>query len=264
MDLSFTLPNKKEVTVNEILYKDLRKMALYNDSSYSNIIRFLESFIVTRGLNLVEKLFTFFILREKCIGEQVAVGSKKGNVNIDLQLFRKNIGSFDDIRQEIDVEGIKCVLNYPWKFYVGDTDFIFSLIESLEIDNEKVILSSLSKEDYTNVIGRLPDTIFKYIEEFVKSNAPHFSMIVYKGKESMEIDEIKLNMLDGSLAAFIVKLFDCISDTDYREMLFVLSKRIPDVLFLSNCTYLELFDYYNLYQDEVEKQNQDLQNQSAS
>jgi len=264
MDLSFTLPNKKEVVVKEILYKDLRKMALYNDSSRSNIIKFLESFIVTKGLNVVEKLFTLFILREKCIGEQVAVGSKKGNVNIDLQLFRKNIGSFDDIRQEIDVEGIKCVLNYPSRFYVGDTDFIFSLIESLEIDNEKIILSSLSEEDYTNVVGRLPDTIFNYIEKFVKSNAPHFSMIVYNGKESMEIDEIKLNMLDGSLVAFIVKLFDCIGDTDYREMLFVLSKRIPDVLFLTNCTYLELFDYYKLYQDEVEKQNQDLQNQSAS
>ena len=238
MDLSFTLPNKKEVTVNEILYKDLRKMSLYNDSSYSNIIKFLESFIVTKGLNIVEKLFTFFILREKCIGEQVAVGSKKGNVNIDLQLFRKNIGSFDDIRQEVDVEGIKCTLNYPSKFFVCDTDFIFSLIESVEVDNEKIILSSLSEDDYKNIIGKLPDTIFKYLEEFTRSHLSHFSMIVFEGQESMEIDEIKLNMLDGSLPAFIVKLFDCIGDTDYREMLFVLSKRIPDVLFLTNCTYL--------------------------
>ena len=179
MDLSFTLPNKKEVTVNEILYKDLRKMSLYNDSSYSNIIKFLESFIVTKGLNIVEKLFTFFILREKCIGEQVAVGSKKGNVNIDLQLFRKNIGSFDDIRQEVDVEGIKCTLNYPSKFFVGDTDFIFSLIESVEVDNEKIILSSLSEDDYKNIIGKLPDTIFKYLEEFTRSHLSHFSMIVF-------------------------------------------------------------------------------------
>ena len=128
----------------------------------------------------------------------------------------------------------------------------------------KIILSSLSEDDYKNIIGKLPDTIFKYLEEFTRSHLSHFSMIVFEGQESMEIDEIKLNMLDGSLPAFIVKLFDCIGDTDYREMLFVLSKRIPDVLFLTNCTYLELNDYYNLYVDEIEKHNQDLQNQSAS
>ena len=47
-------------------------------------------------------------------------------------------------------------------------------------------------------------------------------------------------------------------------MLFVLSKRIPDVSFLINSTYLELDDYYKLYADEVEKQNEDLQKQNAS
>ena len=264
MDLSFTLPNKKEVVVNEILYKDLRKMALYNDSSTSNTIDFLESFIITKGLTVVEKLFAFLILREKCIGDQVAVGSKKGNVNIDLHLFTKNIGTFDDISEEVDVEGIKCVLNYPSRFNVGDTDFIFSLIESLEIDGEKIKVSSLSKQEYNKIFSRLPDSIFSHLEAFVQKNKPHFNMVVFEGKESMDIEKIKLSMLDGSLSAFIVKLFDCIQDTDYREMLFVLSKRIPDVSFLINSTYLELDDYYKLYADEIEKQNEDLQKQNAS
>ena len=198
MDLSFTLPNNKEVIVNEILYKDLRKMALYSDSSLPNTIDFLESFILTKGLTVVEKLFAFFILRERCIGDQVAIGSKKGKVNIDLHVFKKNIGSFDDIREEIDVDGIKCVLNYPSRFFVGDTDFIFSLIESLEVDNEKVTISSLSKQEYDKIISRLPDTIFNHLEAFVQKNSTHFNILVYEGKESMEIDKIVLNMLDGS------------------------------------------------------------------
>ena len=84
MDVSFILPNKKEVFVKEILYKDLRKISLYRDSTTVGVIEFLESFILTKGLNVAEKLLTFFILREKCIGESIAVGSSKGNVNIDL------------------------------------------------------------------------------------------------------------------------------------------------------------------------------------
>tara|TARA_R100000664_G_C2759424_1_gene149205 strand:+ start:2959 stop:3753 length:795 start_codon:yes stop_codon:yes gene_type:complete len=264
MDLSFTLLNKKEVTVKEILYRDLRKLALYSDSSISNIIKFLESFIITKGLTVVEKLLAFFILREKCIGEQVAVGSTKGNVNIDLQLFKNNIGSFDDIQEEVVVDNIVCTLNYPTKFYTGDTDFIFSLIEKLKIEDEEIVVSLLSEKEYKDVFSRLPDSIFGHLEAFVDKNRSHFDILVFEGKENMKIDPIRINMFDISLTTFIVRLFDCVQDTDYREMIFTLSKRIPDVSYLTSCTFLELNDYYKLYLDEIEKQNQDLKNQKIS
>tara|TARA_R110002051_G_scaffold81613_1_gene145673 strand:+ start:1381 stop:2175 length:795 start_codon:yes stop_codon:yes gene_type:complete len=264
MGLSFILPNKKEVLVNEIVYKDLRKISLYRDASITGTLNFLESFILTKNLNVVEKLFTFFLLREKCIGEQLAVGSKKGNVNIDLRLIIENIGTFDDISEAINVDGIKCVLNYPTKFNVGSTDFLFSLIESLEIDGEQITVSSLSEKEYNEVFNRLPEAIFGYLTDFVKRNKSHFEMLVFEKREDMDIDEIKLNVLDSTLPTFINRLFDCIDGTNYREMLFILCKRIPDVSFLINCTYLEIEDFYKLYADEVEKQNENLQNQNDS
>jgi len=250
--------------VNEILYKDLRKISLYRDASIIGTLTFLESFILTKGLNVMEKLLTFFLLREKCIGDQIAVGSKKGNVNIDLSLFRENIGTFDDISETINVDGIKCVLNYPSRFNLGSTDFIFSLIESLEIDGEHITVSSLSESEYNKVFARLPEAIFGYLTDFVKRNKSHFEVLVFKEREDMEIDEIRVNALDTTLPTFITRLFDCIDGTNYREMLFILCKRIPDVSFLTNCTYLEIEDFYKLYADEVEKQNENLQNQDES
>ncbi len=71
-------------------------------------------------------------------------------------------------------------------------------------------------------------------------------------------------MLDKTLPAFIARLFDCIDDQNYREMLFILCKRIPDITFLTNCTYLEIEDYYKMYSDELEKQSASLQKQEAS
>ena len=264
MGLSFILPNKKEVLVNEIVYKDLRKISLYRDASITGTLNFLESFILTKNLNVVEKLFTFLLLREKCIGEQIAVGSKKGNVNIDLSLIIDNIGTFDDISEAIDVDGIKCVLNYPTKFNLGNTDFIFSLIESLDIDGEQITVSSLSKKEYNDVFDKLPESIFEYLTDFAQRNQSHFEVQAFKEREDMEIDEIRLNLLDGTLPTFITRLFDCIDSVNYREMLFILCKRIPDVSFLINCTYLEIEDFYKLYADEVEKQNENLQNQNDS
>ena len=53
MQLSFILPNKKEVVVREILFKDLRKFSLYEDFTITDTIEFLETFIVIfkRGMH---------------------------------------------------------------------------------------------------------------------------------------------------------------------------------------------------------------------
>jgi len=264
MDLSFILPNKKEVFVKEILYKDLRKISLYRDSTTIGIIKFLESFILTKNLNVVEKLSTFFILRERCIGENISVGSKKGNVNIELEFLKKNVGVFDDISETVDIEGMRCVLNYPSKFNLGSTDFIFSLIESIEFEGEKILISNLTESEYDEVINKLPEAVFRYLEDFVQRNKSHFEILVFEGRESLEIDKIRLNLLDISLPTFIARLFDCIDGTNYREMLFVLCKRIPDVTFLINCTYLEIEDFYKMYSDEIEKQTANLQKENSS
>ena len=264
MDVSFILPNKKEVFVKEILYKDLRKISLYRDSTTVGVIEFLESFILTKGLNVAEKLLTFFILREKCIGENIAVGSSKGNVNIDLNLLRKNVGTFDDIKETVDIDEMRCVLNYPSRFNLGSTDFVFSLIESIELDDDKIYIPTLTDDEYNEVISKLPESVFEHLEYFVGKNKSHFNVSVFEGRENLEIDEIKLNMLDKTLPAFIARLFDCIDDQNYREMLFILCKRIPDITFLTNCTYLEIEDYYKMYSDELEKQSESLQKQEIS
>jgi hypothetical protein len=264
MDLSFILPNKKEVLVKEILYKDLRKLSLYRDSGIMGVVKFLESFIISKNLNIIEKLFTFFILREKCIGEKIAVGSNKGNVNIDVSYIRENIGSFDDISEVFQIDDIKCTLNYPSRFNLGNTDFIFSLIESLEIGDEKITISNLSDNEYRDVVSKLPESIYSYLESFVDKHKSHFDILVLEKRERLNIEEIRINLLSTSFPSFIIRLFDCISDTTYREMIFILAKRIPDVSFLSNCTYLEIEDYYKLYSDEAEKQNESLQKENIS
>ena len=87
MQLSFVLPNKKEVFVKELLFKDLRKFSSHDDFTVTSGIQFLETFIITEGLNIVEKFLAFLFLREVCIGDQLVVGSKKGNVNVALSIL---------------------------------------------------------------------------------------------------------------------------------------------------------------------------------
>jgi len=264
MELSFRLPNKKEVLVKELLFKDLRNFSLYRDSTLTGAIKFLESFICTKNLNIVEKFLTLLILREKCIGERIGVNSKKGIVNIDLEYIRNNIGAFEDIREEITIDNIKCVLNYPSRFNIGDTDFIFSLIESIEIQEEKILIPGLSNDEYKSVINKLPKEIYSYLEQFINKNQVHFEVTALEEREKLDIKKIELNVLNSSFPSFIVHIFNCMTDVEYRELLFVLCKRVLDVNFLINSTYLEIQDFYKLYSDETTKENESLKSEKTS
>ena len=264
MELSFRLPNKKEVLVKELLFKDLRNFSLYRDSTLTGAIKFLESFICTKNLNIVEKFLALLILREKCIGDKIGVNSKKGSVNIDLEYIQNNIGTFEDIREEITIDNIKCVLNYPSKFNIGDTDFVFSLIESVEIEGEKVLITGLSNEEYKTIINKLPKEIYNYLKQFINKNRVHFEVTALEERKKLDIKEIKLNVLNSSFPSFIIHIFNCITDIEYRELLFVLSKRMFDVNFLINSTYLEIQDFYKLYSDETTRENETLKSENTS
>ena len=264
MQLSFILPNKKEVFVRELLFKDLRKFSLYQDFTTTSALQFLETFILTEGLNIVEKFLAFLFLREVCIGDQLVVGSEKGNVNVGFEHIRSNIGSFEDISEQVTINDIEVTLNYPSQYNFGSSDFMLSCIEKIKIQDEVVALSTLNERDAKLVIDKLPREILKHLQKFILKNKNYFNIKILEERKTIGIEEININMLTTMLPTFIVRLFNCVSDTDYRQLIFILCKRIPDVGFLINCTYRELNDFYDLYKDEVEKHNQNLKNEKAS
>ena len=53
-------------------------------------------------------------------------------------------------------------------------------------------------------------------------------------------------------------------ESDYREFLFALSHRIPDMAFLTNCTFKEIEDFYSLYEREINNRDANLQSSSAN
>lgn len=254
--------NEKEVQVKEVLFKHIRNLILYNNSALRGHIEFLEKFILSKELNVAEKFKVFLILREKCIGENISVGSNKGNINISLDYINNNIGSFDDIETTVSIGNLDVTLDYPYEFNLGDSDFLFSCIKSLKLDGETIILQNLEQEERNQVLGKLPKEVFDYITDFVQKNHHNFKFTVIEDRKNLDIKKIELDLLTVSAPMFIYNIFNCMSGTEYRELLFVLSKRVHDIEFLLNSNYLEVEDFYNLYKDEVEKENENLQNQN--
>ena len=264
MQLVLTLPNKKEVIMEEVLYKNLRKFCLYDNLSIANTIDYLETFIVTKNLNVVEKFLSLLLLRQQCIGDTIAVSSNKGSIDVEIHYILKNIGEIEDRTKTIKVGDVKYELSFPTQFNCGDSDFIFSLIRSIEVDSEKIILSEVTREEHTEILNTLPKALYKDLTNFVDESQDFFNLKIIESRESIGIEEIRLNVLSQEFSQFILNLFYILSGDDYRQMIFILCNRIKDINFLMNCTFIEIEDYYKLYKEEIDRENESLQKQNIN
>ena len=212
----------------------------------------------------MEKFLSLLLLRQQCIGETISISSNRGPIDIEINYILKNIGDIEDRVKTIKVGNVKYELSLPTQFNCGDSDFVFSLIRSIEVDNEKITLSEVTKEEYAEILNTLPKTLYSDLTNFVDESETFFNFKFIEGRESLDIAEIRLNVLSQEFSHFILNLFNVISGNDYRQMIFTLCRRMKDISFLVNCTFVEIEDYYRLYKEEVDQENKSLQKQNIN
>lgn len=264
MQLCLTLPSKKEVIVEELLYKDLRKFCLYDNLNIAEIIDYLETFIVTKNLNVVEKFLSILLLRQQCVGSSISISSSKGPIDIEIDYILKNIGDIEDRVKTVKIGDVEYELSFPTQFNCGDSDFIFSLIRSVKVDDEKIILSEVTTEEHAQILNTLPKSLYNDLNSFVSNSEAFFNLELIKSNKNLNIQAVKLSVLSQEFSHFILRLFYILSGNDYRQMIFTLCRRMKDINFLINCTFIELEDYYKLYKEEVDQENQSLQKQNLN
>ena len=251
--MTFTLPNGKEVKVKQFLYKHIRELLLHNNSLHTKL-NYLEDFIVTKNLNVIEKFITLLMLREKCIRPtaQITIGGNDKDVNIKyiLESFQECL----DIRREVIRDNIEITLDYPSRFCVN-TNNVLSVIRGITIEGEALNLDILTDEEFVQIINKLPADVLNNVNEFVSEKQDAFRYPLLQGKNN----PINLNFLSSSPFLFIDSMFSGLDENTYREYLFILSRRIPDVNFLVNSTLVDILDYLELYKRECDEENEKLQ-----
>lgn len=253
MHITHVLPNGKEVRLKEILFKDIRTFNFYENTSFQGRVEFLQSFILTKGLNILEQFYALIYLRLHCIGDDIIMTSDKGDVGVSLEFIKKNIGGIPDITTIVNIDGAEYTLDFPFHFNTGNGDFILSLIKTIRIGTESLHISELTKKEQEEVIGRLPEQLYKIIDQYLIDCEEFFNLTLLENREGLDIQPIKFSILQTSFAQFIVSMFKCVTTEGYRELLFTVSKRINDISFLINSTYLEVYDYFEMYTREIEE-----------
>ena len=258
MQFSVTLPNKKEVIVKEILLKDIRYFSLYAESSVVKSIKFLESFICTKNLNVLEKFLALLLLRKQCISDFISLGGNKASVRMSLDHILTNIKDIGDIKHTFTLNDVTYVLNYPTQFNFGDHNSMLSVIESIQIKDEKILVSELTDAEFTQLINTLPTKLFSHIKKYIQQYKYFFTITLWEEKKKLNIPEATENILSNSFSSLLIQLFNIVTQMEYRELIFIVSKRVPDGTFIINSTYKDVEQYLTLYKQEVDRENQAL------
>tara|TARA_R110002020_G_scaffold206233_2_gene411388 strand:- start:2524 stop:3306 length:783 start_codon:yes stop_codon:yes gene_type:complete len=255
MQFSVTLPNKKEVIVKELLLKDLRYLSLYAESSVAKSIKFLESFICTKNLNVLEKFLALLLLRKQCIGDFISLGSDKASVKMSLGHILTNIKDIGDIKHTFTLNDVTYVLNYPTQFNLGDHNSILSVIESIQIKDEKILVSELTDAEFIQLINTLPTKLFSHIKKYMQQYKHFFTINLWNERKKLNIQEGTEYIFSKSFSSLVIQFFNIATQMEYRELIFVVSKRVPDGNFIINSTYKDVDQYLALYKGEIARQN---------
>lgn len=264
MIIAFKLPhNNKTVKIKEFAFKDLRRFILYK-GSYEEELQFLNNLLVTEDLNNLEKVAAFLILRKMCVGEEISLNTSSKHINVHVDVLLNNITDVPDITETVYIDNFILELDYPQIFVNNTKDVLFSVIKSIEIEGVKIILHTQESDDYNSIVERLPAGALTACTKFIKKNIHNFNIQLLGERKHLGTKEIAINLLDQSAGRFCTYIFNTMSESSFRDIVFILSKRINDVQFLMNSTPLEVDDYIKLYKEEVARENEALKKETIS
>lgn len=250
--------NRKKVDVRVFNFGDIRNFLLVKDSR-KKLAEFLESFIVTKGLNSIEKFIALMKLRGISFGDEVTL---QGSLTVTVDYLLEDFAEITDITEVLQYEGVKITLDYPTRFCCEVND-IYSIITKIEMGDEVIYTSDISEEEFEKLLSSLPPYIFNDVISFIKRKSSNLNFYFFKNKNTNTLKETVVSFLTVDPLVTLYNSFFYMTESSFREYVFLLCKRIPDVNFLLGCTLTDIEDYFKLYKMEVERENDRLKNNNT-
>lgn len=164
------------------------------------------------------------------------------------------ISQLFDISDDIVIEedDLKIIIGLPNLFQKDDYIPIYNIIKYISISGISINLVNLSIREKHEIINNLPPLIYnKIYNRIIVERSKIFST------DSEALKDFKLNFLSNDIYAFLRGLFSNFDEYYFKDVIFLLSKRIDGNLLLQS-TPLEVEYYIEKYSKEMDNQNDNL------
>ena len=221
---------------------------LFYDNNSVGAIDYLIDLQGIRELNVIDKFFVLLKAKELFVNEDLSLSSQKGNINIKMQGILNMLLDLPNFNRRITTDGVTIELDLPTNFIINPSDLFTSIIQALTIEDVTLSFNTLTKEQQNEVLRELPSSLFNNIKDFTyNTNA---AITIFKGKQSLEVNDITLNFFTTDPFMFIKSLYNEYQLHACREILFYLSKRLPTE-FLLKSTPADIQFYMAEYTNEI-------------
>jgi hypothetical protein len=164
------------------------------------------------------------------------------------------ISQLFDISDDIVIEedDLKIIIGLPNLFQKDDYIPIYNIIKYISISGISINLVNLSIPEKYEIINNLPPLIYnKIYNRIIAERSKIFST------DSEALKDFKLNFLSNDIYSFLRGLFSNFDEYYFKDVIFLLSKRIDGNLLLQS-TPLEVEYYIEKYSKEMDNQNENL------
>tara|TARA_R110001592_G_scaffold268026_1_gene534201 strand:- start:2546 stop:3292 length:747 start_codon:yes stop_codon:yes gene_type:complete len=247
--LGLVLPNSKSVLLKTFTFKNCKELYDIRDNK-SAVIEFIDELFITQGLNIIEKFYCLLHIRDLCIGNIIELR----DYNFDVLRIQEELQEIVDIKKIIKFDSNSITFNYPKNFTCSSIDND-GFIETIFLEGEVIDYNKLSSEERNLIFNYLPESIQTEIKNFYNTHINRLKIEFTLKDKNLAINLDRLQCVE-----FLTTMLGPINPGIHRDYIFILSKRIKDVSFIQQSTYLDVKDYMDLYVKEAKENKSDLNN----
>ncbi len=238
------------ISMNEVTIEDFRSISFMIENDSDESLYKLLCSKLNHLCNAPDKFRLFLDTRIKHVDENIVFNNGSSDITINLKLWLDTFQkSLKNIRETTIIEDFIITLDYPDQmFFDNQEDIVLGCLQSLSYKDKKIEFKTLDKVEKDAILNKIPIKILKYIKEFISNNNKEIVLMESK----LNLPEVKVSLFDNSAFSLIKTIYSYYSYENITELIFWLSKRIPDVTYISSRTPRDISDFVRLYETELE------------
>lgn len=244
-----SLFSDNNINISEFTLDDMRTISFHieNDSDIG-----LYNFLISKidnSCNCIDKFAILLQARSKFINDIITFNNGESNISINIKLLYNNlIKNIVNIRNTINIDEFYITLDYPDELFYKNEEFLEAdCIKSIIYKGREVNTQNLKIEEKFELYERLPIKIIQDVKKFVDNNKTEVILMEAK----LGLPQISINPFNNDAFSITKTLYNYYEYENIIDILFTLSKRIPDVQYLNTRNPRDLENIIRLYQDEV-------------
>lgn len=265
------LPSTNTVRIPELtnkLYFNILKYTTNGDTEGLSLFfkqLLFKDYKLPKTLSYIDIIYILIYIRMVYVDPVIYILNSDGkDIKIELSVFLEKLQNITLQSEDVfTVDNIKVWVGLPTEMHFTNVGDVFlTTIKKIQIDDVLLEFDKLTEQERTQVLNQLPPTITKMLFKHFKSlNEQLGTLFIIEENKAFNITGVELNVLSNQLFQFVESIYSQSLSEYFKVMYHFLNKICQDSSFFMNMSPADSMLIFNVYQEEIKEQNEELKKQ---